>query len=220
MRMWQPAKAPMMIRKTALGHSHRDAFTVELADFYLDSEYAPITTEPPERPSEADLMPKSKASVIVEEIVSTEDAAAPSGVEVAGPQTTRSEELEDLARAQTPAEGTIQVSEAVDQPERVAAEAPAGGRETAAVSPELEVTINNHIFKTRGTTKAQLLDLFALEPRVEKIQKGLTKAILKKEFGVDHRIELTADQGDQYLIRLREILVMAPEISRRSDAKH
>lgn len=86
-------------------------------------------------------------------------------------------------------------------PERVDPASPGG--------PPIVFMIGKQEFKTRGITRQQMLWTFELEERVEKKQKGLTKAILK-QCGVEHRADLTVTEAEKFLIRLSETLGLDP----------
>lgn len=73
----------------------------------------------------------------------------------------------------------------------------------------LTFTIGKTPYETAGMTRQQMLWSFDLEAQVEKKQKGLTRAILTP-FGVEHRWQLTEEQGEQFLIRLSETLGIDP----------
>lgn len=96
--------------------------------------------------------------------------------------------------------------------------APAPAAEAAAAADEAVVAgsppastasttfdINGHQYTTAGITKAQLIDVFKLTPKVDKAKgKDTARTILLNEFQVQTRVDLTEEQAEKYLIRLRE----------------
>ncbi len=68
-------------------------------------------------------------------------------------------------------------------------------------------TVGTQRFETNGITRAQMMELFKLYPRVAK-KYGQEKAadVLKNEFKVEHRADLTEEQAERYAIRLQEML--------------
>ena len=68
-------------------------------------------------------------------------------------------------------------------------------------------TVGSHVFETNGINRAQMMELFKLYPRVAK-KYGQEKAadVLKNEFGLEHRADLTEEQAERYTIRLKEML--------------
>mgnify|MGYP001588855778 CR=1 FL=1 len=83
------------------------------------------------------------------------------------------------------------------------------GQVRAPAREPLRFTIGKTPYETAGMTRDQMLSSFDLERQVEKKQKGLTQMIIKS-FGVAHRWQLTAEQGEQLLIRLSETLGIDP----------
>lgn len=68
-------------------------------------------------------------------------------------------------------------------------------------------TVGSQVFETNGINRAQMMELFKLYPRVAK-KWGPEKAadVLKNEFKLEHRADLTEEQAEMYTIRLREML--------------
>ena len=68
-------------------------------------------------------------------------------------------------------------------------------------------TVGSQVFETNGINRQQMMELFKLYPRVAK-KYGQEKAadVLKNEFHLEHRADLTEEQAEQYTIRLREML--------------
>jgi hypothetical protein len=68
-------------------------------------------------------------------------------------------------------------------------------------------TVGSQVFETNGINRAQMMDLFKLYPRVAK-KYGQEKAadVLKNEFNLEHRADLTEEQAERYTIRLQEML--------------
>lgn len=93
--------------------------------------------------------------------------------------------------------------------DKAAPAAPGVEGERQPLGGTVRFTIGKQTFETGGFSRQQMLWSFDLEERVEKKQKGLTKAILKS-FGAEHRTDLTAEQGEQFLIRLSETLGIEP----------
>lgn len=113
-------------------------------------------------------------------------------------------------------------------PEAAAEETPAGSSASgqhepeqadllaSAAQPEVPATISFMIgpkeYITKGVTKSQLLEIFKASEQVNKKTKStpggpeLAATILKREFSVEHRTDLTADAAERYLIRLKECL--------------
>ena len=77
-----------------------------------------------------------------------------------------------------------------------------------AFSPKKTVfTVGTQRFETNGINRAQMMELFKLYPRVAK-KYGQEKAaeVLKNEFKLEHRADLTEEQAERYTIRLQEML--------------
>jgi hypothetical protein len=68
-------------------------------------------------------------------------------------------------------------------------------------------TVGTQVFETNGINRQQMMELFKLYPRVAK-KWGTEKAadVLRNEFHLEHRADLTEEQAEQYTIRLREML--------------
>jgi hypothetical protein len=85
------------------------------------------------------------------------------------------------------------------------------GQERSAMAvedPKVVFELNGITHMTAGVSKEQMLRLFALGPQVNKRlgKKGYDKELLKSEFGLTTRNDLTAEAADQYEVRLMEIL--------------
>lgn len=80
-------------------------------------------------------------------------------------------------------------------------------RVSALGRPKTIFTVGSQVFETNGITRAQMMELFKLYPRVAK-KYGQEKAasVLKNEFQCEHRADLTEEQAEWYTIRLREML--------------
>ena len=90
--------------------------------------------------------------------------------------------------------------------EEVQPELPAGQTETVPVR-KLTFTVGKQVFETNGITRATLMELFKICPRVgKKYGADKPREMLIKEFGVEHRTDLTEEQAERYTIRLREML--------------
>jgi hypothetical protein len=67
--------------------------------------------------------------------------------------------------------------------------------------------MNGTQYMTNGITKDQLKESFKLAPQVDrKAGKGTAAKLLHREFAREHRVDLTREEADRYLVRLREIL--------------
>jgi len=84
--------------------------------------------------------------------------------------------------------------------------------ESGEASPPARVTfqIGPKTYETAGMTKEQMLRSFKLAEAVNKAAKlkgqgDLAHAMLAKEFGVVSRTELTEEQAERFLVRLREV---------------
>ena len=73
--------------------------------------------------------------------------------------------------------------------------------------PKTTFTVGSQVFETNGINRAQMMELFKLYPRVAK-KWGQEKAadVLKNEFHLEHRADLTEEQAERYTIRLQEML--------------
>lgn len=119
----------------------------------------------------------------------------------------------DGTAGSTPATATILEPEQPDLPagqtETVPVQDPPPftDREQPAKPNKLTFTVGKQVFETNGITRATLMELFKICPRVGK-KYGAEKPaeVLKKEFGLEHRTDLTEEQSERYLIRLREML--------------
>lgn len=81
--------------------------------------------------------------------------------------------------------------------------------ETGEVAPArtTRFVLNKANYTTAGITEAQMLDSFKQVPLVDKkMGKDYARDLLKREFGVVSRSDLTEDAAEKYLIRLGEIL--------------
>jgi len=68
-------------------------------------------------------------------------------------------------------------------------------------------TISKSNYSTAGMTEQQMRQSFDLVPQVDrKIGKDYCRELLKTEFSVVSRSDLTEDRAERYLIRLQEIL--------------
>ena len=74
-------------------------------------------------------------------------------------------------------------------------------------TPKTVFTVGTQRFETNGINRAQMMELFKLYPRVAK-KYGQEKAadVLKNEFHLEHRADLTEEQAERYTIRLKEML--------------
>ena len=77
-----------------------------------------------------------------------------------------------------------------------------------ATGTGLTFLIGTRSYSTAGIDKETLLAVFKLEDALDKKTKtkGFAKAILKKEFGLETRTELTHDQGWKYAAKLKELV--------------
>jgi len=68
-------------------------------------------------------------------------------------------------------------------------------------------TVGAQRFETNGINRQQMMELFKLYPRVAK-KHGQEKAadVLRNEFHLEHRADLTEEQAEMYTIRLKEML--------------
>ena len=80
-------------------------------------------------------------------------------------------------------------------------------RELPPPTPKTIFTVGTQRFETNGINRQQMMELFKLYPRVAK-KWGQEKAadVLKNEFHLEHRADLTEEQAERYEIRLREML--------------
>ena len=74
-------------------------------------------------------------------------------------------------------------------------------------TPKTVFTVGAQRFETNGINRGQMMELFKLYPRVAK-KYGQEKAgaVLKNEFHLEHRADLTEEQAERYTIRLKEML--------------
>lgn len=98
-----------------------------------------------------------------------------------------------------------------------AADVPLPGREPAPpqeVTPAMSVPdpacvfeLNGVQYQTKGITKELLLDTFKLVPQVNKKKgKKYAEGLLETEFGVKTRKDLTLEEAEKYIARLKELL--------------
>jgi hypothetical protein len=67
--------------------------------------------------------------------------------------------------------------------------------------------MNGTQYMTNGITKEQLKDTFRLAPQVDRKKgKGTAAKLLRTEFAYEHRVDLSSEEAERYLIRLREIV--------------
>lgn len=81
--------------------------------------------------------------------------------------------------------------------------------EPAPVAPPGRVAflIGKSTYETAGITAEQMLKTFDLAPKVDKARgKNTAAVLLKEEFGVGTRKDLTAEAADKYLVRLQELV--------------
>ncbi len=98
-----------------------------------------------------------------------------------------------------PENGSIN-QQILERNEREAQEPPMGRAKT-------RFTVGTQVFETNGINRQQMMELFKLYPRVAK-KYGQEKAadVLKNEFKLDHRADLTEEQAERYTIRLQEMI--------------
>jgi hypothetical protein len=86
-------------------------------------------------------------------------------------------------------------------------ETPASTEREQPAKPKTRFTVGTQVFETNGINRAQMMELFKLYPRVAK-RYGQEKAadVLKNEFHLEHRADLTEEQAEMYTIRLKEML--------------
>ena len=77
----------------------------------------------------------------------------------------------------------------------------------APSTPKTVFTVGSQRFETNGINRQQMMELFKLYPRVAK-RYGQEKAanVLRNEFKLEHRADLTEEQAERYEIRLKEML--------------
>ncbi len=80
---------------------------------------------------------------------------------------------------------------------------------TVQVLPPYSVTftVGKQTFHTQGITRGTLMELFKICPRVDKkYGAGRHSEVLRKEFGVEHRTDLTEEMAERYFVRMKEML--------------
>jgi hypothetical protein len=99
---------------------------------------------------------------------------------------------------------------AEEQPGAAPPPPPARDESAAPVAPQpgqLTIEINGRQVITNGITKDMLLKSFKLAALVDELEgKGKAKDLLGRDFGVEHRSELTEEQGKQYVATLVAII--------------
>jgi len=115
----------------------------------------------------------------------------------------------DGGSAEVPVQESLPSAER-EQPAKPNAYEPMTDAEIKALPPrpkKLTFTVGQQKFETNGITRAQLMELFKICPRVGK-KCGAAKPaeILRKEFGLEHRVDLTEEQAERYYIRMREMM--------------
>ena len=73
--------------------------------------------------------------------------------------------------------------------------------------PVVTFDLNGVNYQTKGITKELLLETFQLVPAVNKKRgKKYAEGLLKAEFGVETRKDLTEEDAQKYIVRLTELL--------------
>lgn len=156
------------------------------------------------------LMPQEKSTAASPDLApgSAAPASVPSSP-VAGPgeatPPTEEERRDPESRGRKPAarQSTAQTPRA-EEPRLPPPDDPG---QATLFSPEHTVSfeLNGMQYTTAGITKEQMLQCFALGPKADRVTgKKVAKRILEEEFKVGSRKDLTKDQADQYLARLKE----------------
>lgn len=152
-----------------------------------------ITPAPDLEARMAELMPREKVPTI-EEISGSVDVAA-------------TIETPTAAETPEPVQETLPSTEREQPPILNAPYQPMTDAEVKALPKKTRFTVGAQVFETNGINRQQMMELFKLYPRVAK-KWGQEKAadVLKKEFNLEHRADLTEEQAEQYTIRLKEML--------------
>ena len=147
----------------------------------------------------ADMMPREKAPESPAEDTPASPAEhAPVTADAPHPQssTPAPPAAAGESGSEAAAGGTIQEPEQPDLP--------AG---QPAPHAKLTFTVGKQVFETNGITRGTLMELFKICPLLGKKYVAETPSeVLRKEFGLEHRTDLTEEQGERFLIRMREML--------------
>jgi hypothetical protein len=104
-------------------------------------------------------------------------------------------------RDAAPAKGLRQLAAALEKLPEPATPA------IVASGGQITFELQGRPYVTAGITKEQLLATFDLAPKVDKkAGEGASKKVLAEFGGALSRTVLTEEQGERYLVRLREIL--------------
>ena len=178
-RAWERMPATM-IRKVPVGQAHRDAWPDELSGLVLEEEGgARIGEGEAAVPALPDLMPRR----------------------VGESATAETDPIGSLSEVEPPAPPT----QAVQAPPVAGDSRPEEDARPALGGTRFEM--NGKEVVTAGITKDTLLKAYKMGAMVDELEgKGKAKDLLGREFGVEHRVELTEPLGQKYVAALVKIV--------------